>query len=66
MVTADNLASNDIDCRNLRYSGLRPRQAAALPVEDNIVIGVVAVVSVIERFEIGESGVQSSRDGICL
>jgi hypothetical protein len=32
---ADNLAVNEIDCQNLRYSRLRPRAAAASVVEDN-------------------------------
>jgi hypothetical protein len=42
-VMADNLAKNEINCRNLRYSGLRPRPAAASLAEVKIRIEVVAL-----------------------
>jgi hypothetical protein len=51
-VTTDSLADDEIDCQNLKYSGLRPRPAAAFAVEDDlIVVVVVVVVKVVEQFE---------------
>jgi hypothetical protein len=64
-VTADNLADDAIDCRNLRYSGSRPRLAAASTAEDDLMV-VVVVVKVVERFDFEDVREQSSSDGICL
>jgi hypothetical protein len=51
-VTADSLADDEIDCRNLRYSGSRPRPVAASAAEDDMmVVVVVVVVKVVEWFE---------------
>jgi hypothetical protein len=51
-VTANSLADNEIDCRNLKYSGSRPMPAAASAAEDDImVVVVVVVVKVVEWFE---------------
>jgi hypothetical protein len=44
-VTVHNLADNEIDSPNLRYSGLRPRPMAVLAAEDDI-IRVLIVVNV--------------------
>jgi NADH pyrophosphatase NudC (nudix superfamily) len=66
-VTAETLAEDEIDCRNLRYSGSRPRPAAASAVEnDMMVVVVVVVVKVVEQFEFGDVREQSYSDGICL
>jgi hypothetical protein len=53
MVMADNLAEDEIYHQNLRYSGSRPRPAAASGVADDIVIVVIAVLIFLEQFEFG-------------
>jgi hypothetical protein len=51
-VTADSLADDEMDCRNLRYSRSSPRPAAAFAAEDDMmVLVVVVVVKVVEQFE---------------
>jgi hypothetical protein len=52
MLTADNLAEDEIDYRNLRYSGSRPRPAAASAADDDMIVVVVVVLGkVVDRFE---------------
>jgi hypothetical protein len=66
-VMADSLADDEIDYRNVRYSGLRPRRAASSAAEDDMmVLVVVAVVKVVEWVEFGDGRGQSLSDGICL
>jgi hypothetical protein len=42
-VIADNLAEDEIDCGNLRYSRSRPGLAAPTAAKDNIIREVVGV-----------------------
>jgi hypothetical protein len=50
-VTAASLADDKIDCRNLRYSGSRPRPAVASEAQsDMMVVVVVVVVKVVEQY----------------
>jgi hypothetical protein len=66
-VTADNLADDEIDCRNLRYSGSRPRPAAgSLAEDDMMVVVVVVVVKVVELFKFGDLREPSSSDAMCF
>jgi hypothetical protein len=51
-VTADSLANDEIDCRNVRNSGSMRRPAVASAAEDDMmVVVVVVVVTVVELFE---------------
>jgi hypothetical protein len=51
-VTADSLADEEIDCGHSRYSGSRPTLVVALAAEDDMmVVGVVVVVKVVDRFD---------------
>jgi hypothetical protein len=66
-VAAHSLADDEIDCRNLRESGSKPRPAAAAAAQaDMMEMVVVVVVKVVERLEFGDLREQSSSDGICL
>jgi hypothetical protein len=47
-VTADSLANDEIDCRNLRTSGSSPRPAATSAAEDDKMVVVVVVVVVVK------------------
>jgi hypothetical protein len=51
-VTADNLAEDEIDSRNLRYSRLRPRPVPESAADDDMmVVVVVVVVTVVEGYQ---------------
>jgi hypothetical protein len=65
-LTTDKLPKDEIDSRNFRDSRSRPRPAAASATHDDIVLVVVAVVTVVERFKFGDRREQSFTDGICL
>jgi hypothetical protein len=54
-LTADNLAEEELDCRNLKNSGSRRSPAAASAAQDDFVIVVVPVGTVVERFEFGDN-----------
>jgi hypothetical protein len=64
-VKADCLTDDEINSRNSRYSGSRPRPAAVSTAEDDMMVVVVVVeVKVVERIEFGDSRYQCSHDGI--
>jgi hypothetical protein len=64
-VTANSVADDKIDCRNLRYSRSSPRPATASATKDNMMgVVVVVVVKVVAQFEFADGRGQSSSDGI--
>jgi hypothetical protein len=64
---ADNLAEDEIDCRNLRHSRSRASRVALAAAEDNMMlVRVVVNVKVIELVDFGGRRDYSSSDGICL
>jgi hypothetical protein len=66
MVTANNLATDEIDAQNLRYSRSSPRLAVASTAEDDSMIEVVPVCTIVEQFKFGDGRGQSSVDEICI
>jgi hypothetical protein len=42
-ITVNNLAEDEIDYRNMRYSGSRPRPLIVSEVDDNIMIELVVI-----------------------
>jgi hypothetical protein len=66
-VTVDNVAEDEIDCQNLRFSRSRLWPAAASAAQDDmIIVVVVVVVKILEWFEFGGGRGRSSSNEIYL